>query len=224
MRYEQLLNCDAKIKALEAIQDLEHRRRCCVAKFLSFREQMIREQTLTTVDSDLPLRLMNLFQDDNNVHYDDGSANNENSTVIERMQKFDRLLLSGINKITNKSSVSYKMKDTSGLHGIALSQSGTALVEMDLASDENMIQSHVLRICFASESDHIQSVATLPLARSCMTNFNPSSAKNERQQNLEEQISYPSVVSFDVERDSRKLFNNVDDKRCEGDDGVGMSF
>ena len=30
---------------MEAKKDLDHRRRCCIVKFLSFREQMIHEQT-----------------------------------------------------------------------------------------------------------------------------------------------------------------------------------
>jgi hypothetical protein len=225
MRYEELLDCEARIKAIEARQDLEHRRRLCVVKYLSFREAMIRELTLTSVDSDLPLKIMSLFQENTNTTlYDDGSADNKNFTTLEGMQKFDRSLLSGIDIAANKSVISYKMKDPSGLHDIALSQNGTAIVEADLVSDNIILQSHVLKITFARECDQIRSVVILPLACSRTANFDSPSVVNERHQNLEEQISYPSVVSFDAEKDNRKRVFNAEEKRCESDDGIGMPF
>lgn len=225
MRYEELLDCETRIKVIEERQDLEHRRRLCVVKYLSFRETMIRELTLTkSVDSDLPLKIMRLFQENANTLYDDGSADNKNFTTLECMQKFDRSLLSGINIAANKSVISYKMKDPSGLHDIALSQNGTAIVEADLVSDNIILQSHVLKITFARECDQIRSVVILPLACSHTTHFDSPSVVNERHQNLEEQISYPSVVSFDVEKDNRKRVISVEEKRCESDDGIGMPF
>ena len=140
------------------------------------------------------------------------------------MQKFDRFSLYGIKIVANSSSISYKMKHSHGLYDIALSQNGTALVEMDLLNDYNVLLSHVLRFTFASDSDKIQSVVVLPLARSRTSNFDLTRGVSGCQQNLEEQISYPSVVSLDVERDNRKRVTNAEEKQYQGDDGIGMSF
>ena len=95
---------------------------------------------------------MSLYQDSANTLYDDGSADTENFTTFERMQKFDRFSLSGIAIVANSSSISYKMKHSHGLYDIALSQNGTALVEMDLLNDNIILLSHVLRFTFASDS------------------------------------------------------------------------
>lgn len=231
MRYEELLDCESRIKVIEANQDLDHRRRCCVFTFLSYREKMLHEHTLTNVESDLPLKLMCLFQDNTNVLYDDGSCHTENFTALERMQKFDGNLLSGI--FDNTRPLSYKTKDSSGLHSIAFTQSGTALVEVDVVQTvgvniDNILKSYLLKITFGPESDKIRSISILHITRSrevnVMSIVDQPNTINKGQQNLEGQRSYPSVVSLDVEKDHRRSVNEVDEKRCECDDGIGMSF
>jgi hypothetical protein len=226
IRYEELLDCEARIRAIEKRQELEHRRRCCIVKFLSLQEQMIHDDVhrSTSVDSELHVQMKSLFQENGNALLNEGSSDNDDCTTTEQIQKFVRSFLCGINIVANRSSIRYKMKDSTGLEDIALSQNGTSFVEVDVASDNVILQSHVLKISFASESDLIKSIVLLPLARSGITNIDSTNVENEVRQNLQEQISYPSVVSLDMERDSRKIVNNAEEKRCESDDRIGMSF
>ena len=223
MRYEELLDCESKIKAIEAAQDLEHRRRCCVVTFLSNREQMIRELSLTNTDSDLPLKIASLFQNPTAI-YDNGIANGENLSTTGRLQECDRPLFSRTNSVDNSPSTPYKLIHSSCLHDIALSRNGKAIVELDLVHEYNVLQSFVLKIHFAPESDQIRSITIAPVACSHMENFDQFSADIECQQNLDEQISYPSVVSLEVEKDNKKLVDDVGEKQCQCDDGIGVSF
>ena len=168
--------------------------------------------------------------DSTNVLYDDGSPNTVNFTTVEQMQQFDRKLLSGI--VDNLPSLSYKMKESSGLRSIAITQSGIALVEVDLVqkigvNSEKKLFSFLLKISFGVESDKIRSISIIPFASSRtihgVTNFGQSS-DSKMGQNLEEQMSYPSVISLDVEKDNRRSANELEEKRYRRDDGVGLSF
>jgi hypothetical protein len=233
MRYEELLDCESRIKQLEAKQDLEHRRRCCLVSFLDYRQQMLHERTLAKIESDISLKLICLFQDNTNVLYDDGCFHTDNFTTLQRMQKFDDTLLSEI--ADNRRSLSYKAKDSSGLNSVAITQSGTALIEVDLVQTigskiDNILKSFLWKINFEPESEKIRSVAIMHITRSRemhgTTNVDQPNAKAKRQQNLEEQISYPSVVSLDVEKDRMRSVNEgpVEGKRCACDDSIGVSF
>ena len=231
IRYEELLDCESRIKKIEAKQDLEHRRRSSVVTFLNYREQMLHGHTLTNVESNSPLKLLCLFQD--NTDDDDGCFHPENFTPLQRMQKFDAMLLSGI--VDNRRSLSYRTKDSSALHSIAISENGTALVEVDLVQTIGLniditLKSFILKITFESDSDKIRYVSSLHIARSReshgIANNDQSNAITEGQQNLEGQRSYPSVISLDVEKDTMRSINEVpaDEKRCACDDGIGVSF
>ena len=231
MRYEELLDYEARIKAIESKEDLDNRRRSCFINFLNYREQMMNELSLANIKPDLHDELMSLFQDVTKSNYDDGNADNENLKAIERMQKFDRLVLSGI--VDKASSISYKTKDSPDLHSIAISRCGTALVEVDLIQQfgvhgDKILQSFLFKCTFGSESDKIRSVTMLPVApilmKSVNSNFEQSLALNDGRQHLEEQISYPSVVSLDVEKDGRRSITDIHEKQSESDDLIGMSF
>jgi hypothetical protein len=251
MRYEELLDCEKKILELEEREDLKYRRRCGVIGLLALRQQMLQEQirSYNHERSDALQKPVTIVEDISVLIYDGEPSLLENcgTGTFERMKQFDMSLTTKISNILDRdnestledASILYETKSSLPLNDIAIADNDIALVEVDIVRksenrDRKALLSFLLKIVFASKSEKILSIVMVPIADTYgITSSSPGNCLSfsklvpeHEQQNLEEQISHPSVVSLDVDKYQRRDMEAQYEKRSESDDvsGLGMPF
>jgi hypothetical protein len=230
MRYEELLNCEKALRENQFKENLDSRRRASVVDFLSIREQMLQNSFLPSSlgECNFALKLGKLVEDISALIFYDGLQQPENSDALDQMNQFDAALSTIIfrecsckHDITFAKSILYRIRGSSSQNDVALTTFGIAFAEVDVVirppeNDLKVVRSYLLKVEFASESEKIRSVSIIPLV-----------GADERPEILENQISHPSVVSLEAEKDPRRELESHSDKQAESDDGglgSGVTF
>jgi len=212
------------------MEELNQKRRDCVADFLAVRERMLQSvsQSNTTspasnTEASQKKTLEDIVEDLAAFTFEfDSSDDDAAATAVGRMAQFDEALVSSVAQKFKEEQpsplLSYKLNGSSD--DIALSLCDSAVVEVQLVLDRPVnrhVLSALLRLNFAPNSEKL---------RSCRFSTLKDSLRHGLfVDQLVGQVSHPSVVSLDAHhRDRREVGKN--DKSRDGDDnsGPGMNI
>lgn len=231
-RYQELLDGEQKLKALVRRDDLALERRQVVLAFVAVRERMLRSATGCQIEDNETAQqvlLGELAEDVSALTYRDNSGLDDGTPALDRMKRFDVSVASSAQRKFGSDhsslSVSYQVKGS--VDDIAISPIGSALAEIEIVGpgDERWL-SALLKIDFAPTSAKIRAVALTAAVR--------HTERQQQQQpepqggggggDLDAQISHPSVVSLDIDKDRRESDEGDVLKRMEmhEESGPGM--
>lgn len=230
-RVQELEEMEKQYKLLVAKEDINQKRIGIVLDFLKFRERMIRNllffnACVENLEEDQVVheereKLQDLVEDISTFLFRDGTTQDEQTDALTRMRNVDQRIVSLVrNKFGQQPShpISYVLKDS--MQDIALTLHDVAMMEVQLVLNgplEITLLSAFVRLQFAPESVKIRSVVF-----SVVNNL----LQDGDFDNLNGQVSHPSVVSLDADRervrDHHLLAGGTDD--MDETAGPGMNI
>lgn len=201
-RYQELLDCEQKLKDIDREEKLLNCRRQCILDFLSLREQSIHygnssdesgasDSTPQASNSD-PHKIEDLVEKVADFRFTEGSTSVVGDEALRQLKAFDDSISSRVTKRFGSSVVPLLSLAIKGsAKGIALSDAhwGFALVELIMPDHLSChLISGILRFEFGADSSKLRSVGWTQI---------DDALDNESVERLRLQISHPSVVSLD---------------------------
>jgi hypothetical protein len=205
-RVQELEEMEKQHKMLVTKEHISQKRREIVVDFLKLRESMIRNLMFSNscvenvegrqdVDEE-PGKLQDLVEDVSTFIFRDSTAQDEETDAIARMRNVDQRIVSLVrNKFGQQPSqpITYVLKES--MDDIALTLHDVAMLEMKLVLSGPLdikLLSAFVRLQFAPESVKIRSV---------VFNVMDNALQDGHFDNLHVQVSHPSVVSLDTDRE-----------------------
>ena len=240
-RFSDLLLTERMYEDLHKSAELDHRRRLAVLCFFQLRETMLSNglqpmsagRAANQKDASAPTEkvasgaetMEDIVENMSTFVFETGSNGVSQGTSLERMKLADLDLVSRvIAKIGLTTSTDTVVKYQVSSDDIGLAPNDVAIVQVTLALKKPLrgpLVSSLFKIQFAPKSDKLRSVGVTTLK---------DFWDNGDFDHLEDQVSHPSVVSLDADKDARlelayTLAGNAWEEKLESrEDGPGMNY
>ena len=211
-RYQELLECERKLQELLEKDELDEKRRQCVLGFVAVRERMLQVIAHSCYSSEddqkTVQQLEALVEEISTLSYQDGTSHDDLSAV-DRMKRFDRTLASrAVHTFGAHLLLSYKMDRS--IDDIAISPRGFSVAEIEVVGPGNrLLLTALLKIEFAPNSAKIRTIAFTTLREPC---------ERGGFDRLDDQVSHPSAVSFDLDKDRPEIGDGCEPKAENNDE------
>mmetsp|Transcript_41779 Transcript_41779/g.64357 ORF Transcript_41779/g.64357 Transcript_41779/m.64357 type:complete len:416 (-) Transcript_41779:125-1372(-) len=228
-RYQELLDCEQKLIAMEKIEILRHKRAESVVRFLSIRQRMINNGNVESIYNTSVNSLDEVVCSISNFQFETAGpptadrrseqAARNSSSDVNSMKDWDMSFIKQVTQCYGPGAERFvEFKVVGGADGIAMSKDGSGFSHVEIVLNVNeprLLITATLSFQFAPGSDQIRSAAWTTLHEYCAPQELPFRASNS--ENLGNLLVHPSVVSLDAEK-------ALDDDEINDNSAPGMSI
>lgn len=198
-RYQELLDCEEKLKEVEEEDEFHESRRNCVLNFLKIREDNMRsalskesgQGNESAVAKEKKLSLCDIVVSETGFLFDDCSQPCSDRDGVEQLKQFDQTFVSRVASLFGASMArSLQLNMKAGANSIALNEDnqGFAVVELVFAGHPgNHLVKGIYSFDFDPDSEKLTRVSWTTIDDALKITY----------QRLNGQTSHPSVVSLD---------------------------